>query len=274
MIPNKNCFSVSNPDFGYITNFGKAHLEGFGSIKGVVKAKTELYRFIKGNHKMVFINANDAIQMEKATSIQSFSFGTKNVKSDVVIDFVDANPFVKLKFSEIVIESHLIGTYNFINIAAAIAIGTYFKVPKEAIKKGIENYTPSNNRSQIINKNSNTILLDAYNANPSSMKAAIENFNQLDAVKKVLLIGDMFELGKDAEKEHQSIVDLISGKNFEEVYFIGKNFFKTNVASLNATKFESFEEATKYLSNQKFSNCSILIKGSRGMALERLLEIL
>lgn len=265
---------IANPDYGYITNFGKAHLEGFGSIKGVIKAKTELYRYIKAIHKMVFIHANDAIQTEKATSIQSFSFGTKNVKSDVVIDFVDANPFVKLKFYEIEIESHLIGTYNFMNIAAAIAIGTYFKVPKETIKKAIENYTPSNNRSQIINKNGNTILLDAYNANPSSMKAAIENFKQLDAAKKVLLIGDMFELGKDAEKEHQSIVELISDKNFGAVYFIGKNFFKTNITSPNAIKFESFEEAIKFLSYQKFSNSSILIKGSRGMALERLLEIL
>jgi len=126
---------IANPDYGYITNFGKAHLEGFGSIKGVIKAKTELYRFIKAIHKMVFIHANDAIQTEKATSIQSFSFGTKNVKSDVVIDFVDANPFVKLKFYEIEIESHLIGTYNFMNIAAAIAIGTYFKVPKKPLKK-------------------------------------------------------------------------------------------------------------------------------------------
>jgi len=265
---------IANPDFGYITNFGKAHLEGFGSIERVIEAKTELYRYIKADHKIVFINANDPIQLEKSKSIQCFSFGNKDANSNVLVEFIGANPFVKLKFSELKIESYLIGTYNFSNIAAAIAIGTYFKVPKEAIKRGIENYTPNNNRSQIINKNGNTILLDAYNANPSSMKAAIENFEQLVATKKVLLIGDMFELGKDAEKEHQNIVDLISSKNFDVVYFIGKNFFKTIINKTIATKVESFEDAKNALFSQKFSNCSILIKGSRGMALERLLEIL
>jgi len=265
---------IANPDYGYITNFGKAHLEGFGSLEGVIEAKTELYRSLNVNKKNVFVNSNDPIQLEKTKGMKTFSFGTKNTESDVQYELIDANPYIRIKFSDMVISSNLIGIYNAPNIATAIAIGIYFEVPKDAIKKGIENYIPTNNRSQIINKDSNTIILDAYNANPSSMLAAIENFKQLQATNKILFLGDMFELGSQAEMEHQNIVNLVANYDFKCIYFIGKNFYKTDVSTGKAIKFETFEEAKAHLADQKITNSSILIKGSRGMALERLLDIL
>lgn len=263
--------NIALPDYGYITNFGKAHLEGFGSVEGVIKAKSELYQYLKNNNKTVFINKEDAIQIEKTKSIPSFSFGQINTGADVEINLLDVNPFLRVNFSNIEIESKLLGHYNFSNIAAAIAMGVYFKVPKSAIKKGIEKYTPGNNRSQIINLGSNTIILDAYNANPSSMRAALENFNQLhDANNKIVILGDMFELGNDATAEHQYIVDYIEQLHLNQAFIVGENFFKTNTNLVK--KFKNFEALKPHLFNLKFDNAHILIKGSRGMALERVLD--
>ena len=172
---------ISNPDFGYITNFGSAHLEGFGSLEGVVKAKSELYDFLISNNKNIFVNSNDSIQLEK----------TKNANAillDKSICFVEANPFVKLLFNKTQINSNLIGEYNFTNIAAAITIGIYFKVTDLLIKQAIESYVPNNNRSQIIETKSNKIILDAYNANPSSMKVALENFANIEGKYKTIIL--------------------------------------------------------------------------------------
>jgi UDP-N-acetylmuramoyl-tripeptide--D-alanyl-D-alanine ligase len=182
---------IALPDFGYITNFGKAHLEGFGSLEGVIKAKTELYEHLRENNKTVFVNDDDNIQVEKAKGINSFTFGVKNSGSRVEVELVEANTFLNLKFNNIEINTNMIGRYNFSNLAAAIAIGTYFEVSPKAIKTGLENYTPSNNRSQIIKLGTNTILMDAYNANPTSMHAALDNFNLLDAKNKIVIMGDV-----------------------------------------------------------------------------------
>lgn len=264
--------NIAQPDFGYITNFGKAHLEGFGSVEGVIKAKSELYHYLKKNNKTVFINKEDIIQVEKSKSIQSFSFGQKNSGANLEINLLDANPFLKVNFLKTEIESKLLGHYNFSNIAAAIAMGIYFDVSQGNIKKGIENYTPGNNRSQIIKKGSNTIILDAYNANPSSMLAALENFDQLDAKSKIVVIGDMFELGTDAPSEHQNIVDYIEKKCLTQAFIVGENFFKTNTETVK--KFKDFEALKLQLSNIRVENAHVLIKGSRGMALERVLDLI
>ena len=262
--------SIAEPDYGYITNFGKAHLEGFGSLEGVIQGKTELYKHLKVNGKLVFVNANDPKQLEISEGMQRSIFGSIN--ADVDIEFLEANPFVKVECKGKSIESKLIGSYNFNNIAAAISIGNYFKVDDDSIKEAVESYTPSNNRSQIIQKESNKIILDAYNANPSSMQAALENFFNLTDDNKIAILGDMFELGSEAEVEHQRIADLASDFNIEKVYLLGENFY--NVTNSKVKRYKYFEDFKDHFSNQNIENSTLLIKASRGMALERILEIL
>ena len=253
---------ISNPDYGYITNFGSAHLEGFGSVEGVVKAKSELYDFLKRYDKEVFVNPNDTIQIEKTKN-------AKRVLFDKSINFIDANPFVKLGFKSIEIQSNLIGAYNYSNIAAAITIGNYFKVSKKDIKEAIENYTSSNNRSQIIQTKNNKIILDAYNANPTSMRAALNSFKNLQNTDKTIILGDMFELGMYSDKSHQDIVDLVTDLKFKNAFLVGENFKRT---STSYHKFLNFDDLKNYLIKQRIKNNTILIKGSRGMALERVVD--
>ena len=257
--------AISEPDFGYITNFGKAHLEGFGGMEGVIKGKSELYAFLKENDKTVFVNPDDEIQVEKTQEINTINFKVEALR------FSEANPFVKLSYNNNTIQSNLIGTYNYSNIAAAITIGAYFKVSDEAIKEAIESYVPKNNRSQIIETKNNKIILDAYNANPSSMKVALENFSAINAETKVVILGDMFELGDESLQEHQAIVDLAISLNFETTFFVGENF---NQIKTDAHQFKTYELLEDYIKKNPLENQSILIKGSRGMRLERVLDII
>jgi len=265
---------IAQPDYGYITNFGKAHLEGFGSVEGVIQGKTELYQYLNAEHKKVFVNINDAIQVEKSLEMQGITFGNNN--ADTIVKLIDANPFVKIKFEDVNINSQLIGSYNFNNIAAAIAVGSHFKVDKEDISHAIENYIPNNNRSQIIERGSNKIILDAYNANPSSMKVALENLSDLTDDRKIAILGDMFELGNDADLEHQFIVDLTNNLQIDKTYLIGEHFYKTNCNSEQKKKiylFKSYDDFKDHFSNLNNQNTTVLIKASRGMALERVLDL-
>jgi len=255
--------SICEPDFGYITNFGKAHLEGFGGVEGVITGKSELYDFLKKHQKIAFVNPSDGIQMEKSSTISRVLFDTSK------LTYLEVNPFVKLSFENSFIQTQLIGAYNFPNIAAAITIGTYFGVSKVAIKKAIESYVPQNNRSQILKTIHNQLLLDAYNANPSSMKAALENFASLTDSSKTLILGDMFELGDESAHEHQFIADVTIRLKFEHVFLVGKNFYQTKSTHPQFMDYESFE---KYLSEHPLRGQTILIKGSRGMRLERVVE--
>ena len=257
--------TVAQPNFGYITNFGKAHLEGFGNIEGVIKGKTELYNFLKSSNGKVFINPDDETQLKQSEGIHTIPF-EKSLK------IIEANPFVKLSYQNIEIESQLIGSYNYTNIAAAITIGNYFGIDKFEIKDAIERYTPTNNRSQVIEKEDVKIILDAYNANPSSMKMALENFDNLTDESKIIILGDMFELGKSAKEEHQLIVNIAENMNVKSVYLIGNNFAKTNTKK--ASKYNSFNDFIKSVNPEIFKNNTLLIKGSRGMALERILDFL
>jgi len=264
--------NIALPDYGYITNFGKAHLEGFGSIQGVIKGKTELYRHLEKRNKKVFVNANDQIQMDKTKGLQRFTFG--NESSNLDITLIEANPFVYVKYNNIQMKSNLIGYYNFNNIAAAIAIGHYFKIDKSNIKTGIENYFPENNRSQILNRNSNKIILDAYNANPTSMQAALDNFSGLKEENKIVVLGDMFELGKDAAVEHQIISDMVGKMKLRNAFLIGENFYKTKVKNVSVLTFKSFDDFKQHFINHKIKDTLLLIKASRGMALERVVELI
>ena len=265
---------LAKPDYGYITNFGKAHLEGFGSVEGVIEAKSEMYLYLSKNDKLAFINLEDPIQLEKSKNLKSFSFGINKENANVNISSIKANPFVEIHYSNIVISTHLIGLYNANNINAAITIGKYFEVDDRAIKEGLESYIPENNRSQLLSKGTNHIILDAYNANPSSMTVAIENFLQLDNPNKVMILGDMFELGQESYQEHKLIVNLLLSQENVICYFIGKDFYANRIERNNFYFYETFEALSKHLLETKIKNSSILIKGSRGMALERTLDFL
>lgn len=264
--------AITQPDFGYITNFGKAHLEGFGSLEGVIRAKSELYKFLKDNEKKVFVNANDPKQMEITEPMDRITFGMEQSHCPVILR--DATDALLVNYKDQEIHSKLIGLYNFHNIAAAIAIGDYFKVPSEVIKQAIEAYTPQNNRSQLIQKAGHDIILDAYNANPSSMLAAIENFQQAVGDNKVLILGDMFELGSYAEKEHQFITDFLAKNKFGKAYLVGENFYKTQVSADHIHRYKSFDDFKNVWNNSTLPKSFILIKGSRGMALERFLDLI
>ncbi|MBO3099818.1 UDP-N-acetylmuramoyl-tripeptide--D-alanyl-D-alanine ligase [Gelidibacter pelagius] len=266
--------AIAHPDYGLITNFGKAHLEGFGSIEGVIKAKSELYDYLMANLKTIFVNENDPLQVQQTQNYDKvFKFGLRT-STDTMLEIINTQPYVTLSYNGSVIKSQLTGTYNFNNIAVAIAVGSYFKIEPNHIKNAIEDYTPTNNRSQILKKGSNTIIMDAYNANPTSMMAALENFKQLNQGGKMIFLGDMFELGKTAESEHQSIVDYLEQNELGKVHLIGKNFYKTNVTHSNIQKFETFEALKLNLQQHPIKDSFLLIKGSRGMALERILELL
>ncbi len=263
---------IAAPDYGYITNFGKAHLEGFGSLEGVIQGKSELYKHLKEHEGRVFVNGNDKKQLELTKSLDRFTFGPEG--SDCEVRLLDASETLLIGYKDYSIQSNLIGLYNFHNIAAAIAIGEYFKVGIDKIKAGIEGYIPRNNRSQLLEKAGHKIILDAYNANPTSMMAALENFQQSEGQHKVMILGDMFELGKEAASEHQNIVSHLQKNPFGSVFLVGKNFYNTEFASDNILKFENFTQLESHLKQHPLPPSIILVKGSRGMALERILEIL
>jgi len=263
--------NIAEPDYGYITNFGKAHLEGFGSVEGVIKGKSELYDHLKANDKLIFVNGDDPKQVERTRDTNNYTFGSSDTHA-LSIRFLNANPMVKAIVNNIEIQSQLIGSYNFSNIAAAIAIGTYFNVTLSQIKAAIETYIPSNNRSQIKHKNSNKIILDAYNANPTSMKAALDNFSNLTDTTKIAFLGDMFELGESAAEEHQFINEYAGSLAIDHIFLIGENFGITESKHSNISIHNTFESLKGHFPEIK--NSTLLIKGSRGMALERILDLL
>ena len=265
---------IAQPDYGYITNFGKAHLEGFGGVEGVIKGKSEIYTYLKSNNKLVFVNLDDEIQNQKSVAFKRITFSQNDKSATVFIENVMANPFVKIKTLGVEINSHLIGLYNANNINAAITIGHHFEVPTVDIKAAIESYVPENNRSQLLTKGTNEIILDAYNANPSSMLVALENFIQLDKTNKCIIIGDMYELGEESLAEHKAIVNFLNSNSDFDCHFVGKDFFANSIQKENFHFYPTFEDFTKFLSSVKLEHKTLLIKGSRGMALERTLEYL
>ena len=264
--------TIAQPDIGYITNFGKAHLEGFKTLEGVIAAKSELYDYLKENQGTLFLNLDDVIQKDHSSYSNTFTFGSSPV-ADLQLEYPEANPFARISVTGEEVESRLIGSYNSRNMAAAFAIGRYFKVPDEDLKEALITYTPANNRSQILEKDGSKIILDAYNANPTSMAAAVDNLEALAAARKIAVLGDMFELGDYAAEEHQNLAERLEKSSIDSIFLIGVNFYSTHTGK-RISKFQSFEDFRDSLDPAEFKDATILIKGSRGMALERVLDLL
>lgn len=265
--------SYTLPTHGIITNCGKAHLEGFGGIDGVKKGKGELFDYLRNNNGSAFVFADYDYLLEMSKGINNvYTYGTTNA---TIEGFAKASePFldveIKKGLEELSIQTNLVGDYNLPNVLCAAAVGAYFKVPVEKIKQSIEAYTPSNSRSQMIEIGSNKIILDAYNANPSSMKAAIENFAKIHATSKILMLGGMMELGNESIKEHEAIVTLIQQYLWDKVVLVGGDYANVNHPYIFLN---NSNEAKEWLTKQQVENTHILIKGSRSMQMEKVLTI-
>ncbi len=267
---------IAMPDYGIITNIGKAHLEGFGGFDGVIKAKIELYNFIRKSGGKIFVNTDNELLINHADGIKSITYGENEsveCRGELIGDF----PFLEIKCTiegkSIPVKSQLMGRYNFENILAAVCIGNYFNVAFSDIKEAIGSYQPRNNRSQIIHTSSNMLILDAYNANPSSMKAAIENFASGNFKNKVLILGDMAELGFESHAEHISILELIKSRALNNVILIGPEFVKAN-QSFGFSIVEDKSQLEELLKEIHLQNSTILIKGSRKIQLEQITHML
>lgn len=268
-----NLCVIAEPEFGYITNFGNAHLEGFKSLEGVIKGKSELYDYLKSNKKFIFYNSDNKKQSNILNGYaNTFTYGVNDDSNCNIINCSNEDS-VHVNYRSELIKSNIYGDYNFENICIAIAIGEYFGVSFEQIKKGIESYLPENNRSQVTITERNTVVLDAYNANPTSMKLAIESFCKTSYTNKMIIVGDMFELGNDSIHYHQEIINYLEKINDSTIYIVGEYFCNTKHSD-KIKSFSSKKELINNLSKTNVSNYSILIKGSRGMQLEKIIEFI
>ena len=263
---------LAQPELGLITNFGQAHLQGFGGIEGVITGKSEIYEYLSQTGGTIILNIDDPLQRKWMSYDPHYTFG----------EHTDANcrlEYLKRKYKPLAlnledqtIESQLYGEYNFSNMGAAVALGKFFGLSLEQIRSGISSYQSTNNRSQSIEKDNNKIILDAYNANPSSMKASISSFINNKRNKGVVILGDMFELGRFTQQAHQQIIEQLESTEIERILLVGKYFFKTQSSDPRLSRFESLEEIKNYLSQNPIENSDILIKGSRGMTMESVVD--
>lgn len=266
---------IAEPTHGIITNIGKAHLGGFGGFQGVIKAKTELYSWLRNTSGLAIVNAENEILNRHISGLNCMFYGTSNInqthailnKNDEYLSF-----HWQTKIGSILVKTNLIGSYNFENALAAICIGMLFNVPEEKIKNSIQNYSPSNSRSQLIKTKNNQVVMDAYNANPTSMLAAINNFMAIKAEKKIMILGDMLELGAESEEEHNSVVEYIIQNKLENTILVGPEFYKSGNKKLKC--FNDSMQAHDYLYQHPPQGYTILLKGSRGIKMEKILEAL
>ncbi len=266
--------NIADPNIGYITNFGKAHLEGFGGIEGVIKGKSELYEYIRESKGVILINNDDRIQREKSKGINTFSFG-KSKKSDYSIYNTSSNKnLCEASLNDKKITSNLHGEYNFENINASIAMGIYFGLSFEQIENGIKNYIPKNNRSEMIKTKKNLLFVDSYNANPSSMKLSIQSFLKFKEVKKTLILGDMHEIGKTYLIEHERILNSIKNNKDLKIFLVGKIFNQLKFNSGRIHFFNETNELIEYFKKNLITGHTILLKGSRKINLEKVIPLL
>jgi len=274
----KSLCEIAEPDYGLITNVGKAHLEGFVTFENIIKTKTELYDFLNKNNGVIFYNASNPFLTDclKKVNCKLVSYG--NITGSKVNGAVKTlNPFVSVDVHErndqYIIDTNLIGKYNLENILAAVCIGNYFGIDSSKIKNAIENYVPSNNRSQLIRTAKNTIYMDAYNANPTSIAASLSNFIELDVKSKCVILGDMLELGSDAFKEHENVIKMLQKNDFKTVILVGEIYSKLMTPD-HYLRFVNVSQAILWLEKNKIHNSNVLVKGSRGIQLERIVDYL
>lgn len=262
---------LAQPDYGMINNIGKAHLEGFGSLEGVKKAKGEMYDYLHQNQKKIFVNGDDQVLMEilKQKEIKEYMTYGKNENNLYQANFSKNKITLTIVFQNESIETKMYGYYNFPNFMAAIAIGTYFSVTKEDIASALATYTPTNHRSQITTWRGSTLIMDSYNANPTSMQVAIENFTMLDAKNKMVILGDMFELGEDSLEEHTHLLQFLQLQNFQKNILVGNEMQKVQDVFPQATYFINSQALKSFLAENDFKDFYILVKGSRGVGLEQ-----
>ena len=288
----KELVDIALPNYGLITNVGKAHLLGFGSFEGVKKTKGELYDYLRRTSDKVFINADNPhlCQMASERNLQSdperpysllIPYGLEYQGASVLPSSAE-EPFLRISVpvtsgraeGSILIRTNLVGSYNADNVMAAIAVGAQFGVSLEDAVRAIEAYVPSNNRSQMTRTEHNTLIVDAYNANPTSMAAALENFSNVSADCRIAMLGDMLELGEDSAAEHKAVIESALSRGFCKVFFVGKEFASVSVASDNAMFFQTSDELADYLKANPVHGATILIKGSRGTRMEKVIPVL
>jgi UDP-N-acetylmuramoyl-tripeptide--D-alanyl-D-alanine ligase len=272
---------LADPDYGLITNIGKAHLEGFGGVEGIKKGKSELYRYLRSKDSLVFVNGDDPVLMELADGMKLYTFG-EDESFDVHGRSLPHSEYVAFKWNVKgksaeecdLVNTHMFGHYNFINLICATAVGNYFGVSAEGINEALASYKPEMNRSQVVKTDKNTVILDAYNANPSSMALAIDNFAGQSFPKKLLILGDMFELGDYAHEEHGKILEKLLSLQLSDVCLAGALFFEFRMQYPMYHFFKDATQVGEYLKTQGIQGNTVLIKGSRGMKLEGLVNLL
>lgn len=264
--------NLGEPDYGMITNIGRAHLRDFGGYEGVIKTKNEMYQYIAAHKGLLFVNEDNDLLMGLAKDIDKVTYGTcqgAGTKGKIL----SANPYLSVEWNGYKIDTQLVGDYNFENVMAAICIGKYFKVDDKDIVEALSSYCPTNNRSQVIETGKNRVIMDAYNANPTSMSHAIRNFRNICSDHNVLILGDMLELGEESEKEHKAIIQLLKELRFQLVFLVGSEFAK--VAS-NSTYFtvNDVDKLIRYITLNPISGYDILVKGSNGIHLNKIIDSL
>lgn len=280
----KELVDIALPDYGLITNVGKAHLLGFGSFEGVMKTKGELYDYLRRTSDKVFINVDNPhlCRMASERNLQSdperpysllIPYGVE-YQGATVLESSAEHPFLRIRIGDSMISTNLVGAYNADNVMAALAVGQYFGVPFEDAVNAVSSYVPSNNRSQMTRTEHNTLIVDAYNANPTSMAAALENFSNVSADNRIAMLGDMLELGEDSAAEHKAVIESALSRGFSKVFFVGNEFSAVSLASDEAVFFQTSDELAEYLKSNPVQGATVLIKGSRGTRMEKVIPVL
>ena len=280
----KELVDIALPDYGLITNVGKAHLLGFGSFEGVMKTKGELYDYLRRTSDKVFINVDNPhlCRMASERNLQSdperpysllIPYGVE-YQGATVLESSAEHPFLRIRIDDSMISTNLVGAYNADNVMAALAVGQYFGVPFKDAVNAVSSYVPLNNRSQMTRTEHNTLIVDAYNANPTSMAAALENFSNVSADNRIAMLGDMLELGEDSAAEHKAVIESALSRGFSKVFFVGNEFSAVSLASDEAVFFQTSDELAEYLKSNPVQGATVLIKGSRGTRMEKVIPVL